>query len=523
MNRIRRNNIHYLLKTSFELANEAIYLIDFNGKIIFANTTACNTLGYTRKEMLNLNVWDVDGHVLTKKDFQSKLQFIKEQDPESSVEIQSTHRKKDSTFIPVNISSRIVMINNKEHLISYVSDITDKINQDEKLNLYFEFIKESNEIIILVDFETQKIEFANQKASLSLGYSLEELKQLRISDIRKAIENNAQIPEVFKEISKKKSLITLGQYLCKDGSSVYVETSLSLKNFQGKDYILAFSRDISDRLELEKRREEVNTKLANYNKTLKDEVSKIKKELIEYEDIMHRQSKMAAMGEMLENIAHQWRQPLSVISVLSTGMQINHKAGNLDDETLNNGLNDINTSAQYLSKTIDDFRDFFKPNYNKSEFQISEVIDYTINLVKTKFSSLDIVIIENIMELDVYTFKNELIQVIINILNNAGDELVESKNKRKLIFIESYSNEDSMFIKIKDNAGGIPSHILNRIFEPYFTTKHKSQGTGIGLFMSNEIIKKHMKGDIIVKNREFMYEDALYKGAEFIIKLPHSY
>ncbi|WP_108061517.1 PAS domain-containing sensor histidine kinase [Poseidonibacter lekithochrous] len=521
MNRIRRNNIHYLLKTSLELANEAIYLIDSNGKIIFANATACTVLGYMRKEVLKLNVWDIDGIVSTKKEFLSKLKLIKEYDPETPIKIQSTHRKKDGTYMPVEISSRVVLINNKEHIISYVTDITDKVNQDEKLNLYFEFIKESNEIIILVDFETQKIEFANQEACLVLGYTLEEFKQMRISQIRKAIGDNAQIPGVFKEISQTKNLITLGQYICKDGSSVFVETSLSLKNFQGKDYILAFSRDISDRLELEKRREEVNTKLANYNKTLKDEVSKIKKELVEYEDIMHRQSKMAAMGEMLENIAHQWRQPLSVISVLSTGMQINHESDNLDSVTLSNGLNDINTSAQYLSKTIDDFRDFFKPNYNKSTFPIREVVEYTVNLVKTKFASLHIVIVENIMDLDVYTFKNELIQVIINILNNAGDELIESKNKRKLIFIEAYTNDNSIFIKIKDNAGGIPPHILNRIFEPYFTTKHKSQGTGIGLFMSNEIIKKHMKGDIIVKNREFMYEDALYKGAEFIIKLPH--
>lgn len=520
MNKIGKNNIHYLLKTSLELATEAIYLIESSGKIIFANTTACNILGYTRKEILRLNVWDVDAVVSTKKEFQSKLQLIKEHKSNTPLKIQSSHRKKDNTFFPVEITSRVVNIKNKEHLISYVTDITDKINQDEKLNLYFEFIKESSEIIVLVDFESQKIEFANREASLSLGYSLEEFKELRISDIRKAIGDSAEIPEVFKEISKKKNITTLGQYLCKDGSTVYVETSLSLKNFQGKNYILAFSRDISDRLELEKRREEVNVKLANYNKTLRNEVSKIKKELVEYEDIMHRQSKMAAMGEMLENIAHQWRQPLSVISVLSTGMQINNKSGSLDKEVLDNGLNDINTSAQYLSKTIDDFRDFFKPNYNKSEFQISEVIDYTVNLVKTKFSSLDIVIVENIMELDVYTFKNELIQVVINILNNAGDELVNSKNKRKLIFVESYSNGDSIFIKIKDNAGGIPLHIINRIFEPYFTTKHKSQGTGIGLYMSNEIIKKHMKGDIFVKNREFMYEDALYKGAEFIIELP---
>lgn len=237
---------------------------------------------------------------------------------------------------------------------------------------------------------------------------------------------------------------------------------------------------------------------------------------------MHRQSKMAAMGEMLENIAHQWRQPLSVISVLSTGMKIQNDAGVLDKKTLTNGLNDINTSSQYLSKTIDDFRDFFKPNYKKSTFHITEVIDYTVNLAQTKFASHknNISIIENIMDMEVYTFKNELIQVIINLLNNAGDELEKCDKKRRLIFLETYANDEAIFIKVKDNAGGIPQNILNRIFEPYFTTKHKSQGTGVGLYMSDEIVKKHMKGNIVVKNQEFMFEDALYKGAEFTISLP---
>ena len=519
MSRIRKNNIHYLLKTSFELANEAIYLITQQGKVLFANSKACSHLGYTRKEIRNLNVWDIDAVVTTQEEF---TETFKKFDSDEPTIFESKHRKKDGTIIPVEISSSIIEINGRDHLISYVSDISHKVNQKEQLDLYFEFIKESNEIIFLVDFETKFIEFANEKACKALGYSVDEFKELKISDIRKSLIDNKEIPQIFNEIKTEKNMTTVGQYLCKDGESVYVETSLSLKNYKGKDYILAMSRDISERLELERKKEEVNKKLENYNKTLKKEVSKIKQELLEYETIMHRQSKMAAMGEMLENIAHQWRQPLSVISVLSTGMKIQNDAGVLDKKTLTNGLNDINTSSQYLSKTIDDFRDFFKPNYNKSSFEISEVVEYTVSLAKTKFASHknNISIIENVMDLEVYTFKNELIQVLINLLNNAGDELEKSDKKRKLIFLETYANDESIFIKVKDNAGGIPKNILNRIFEPYFTTKHKSQGTGVGLYMSDEIVKKHMQGNIVVKNKEFMFEDALYKGAEFTISLP---
>jgi len=519
--KIRKNNIHNLLKTSFELANEAIYLIDSNGKILFANSTACKNLGYTRREMIGLNVWDVDAQVTVKESFLEIFEQFKQTSPDELSIIESKHRKKDGTILPVEISSKLIEINNKQHLISYVTDISNRVSQDEKIKLYFEFIKESNEIIFLVDFNTQIIEFANEKACSTLGYTLDELKSMRISEVRKALVDNKEIPAVFNQIKSDKNMTTLGQYICKDGSSLYVETSLSLKSNAGKDYIMAISRDISDRLELEKKRDEVNKKLENYNNTLKKEVSKIKKELVEYEDIMHRQSKMAAMGEMLENIAHQWRQPLSVISVLSTGMKIQYDTGTLSDDALKSGLNDINTSSQYLSKTIDDFRDFFKPNYKKSTFSIREVIDYTVNLAKTKFGAYNITIIENILDLEIHTFKNELIQVVINLLNNAGDELVNKEEQiRKLIFIETYANDDAIYIKIKDNAGGIPSHIINRIFEPYFTTKHKSQGTGVGLYMSDEIIKKHMKGNLIVKNQQFMYEDAAYKGAEFTVELP---
>jgi len=522
LSRISKNNIHYLLKTSFELANEDIYLINSNGRVIFANTTACNNLGYSRKEMLNLNVWEIDGVVTTKEEFLEKFELFKLADPEKPTVFESKHIKKDGTAIPVEISSRIISINDKEHLISYVSDISDRVTQDEELKLYFEFIKESNEIIFLVNFETQFIEFANEKACSILGYTLEELKEKRISDIRKALVDSKEIPQVFAEIKNEKNMTTIGQYLTKDGTSVYVETSLSLKNYHGKEYIMAISRDISERLEIERKREEVNKKLENYNLTLKKEVSKIKKELLEYEDIMHRQPKMAAMGEMLENIAHQWRQPLSVISVLSTGMKIQNEAGVLDQKALAEGLNDINTSSQYLSKTIDDFRDFFKPNYKKSTFHITEVIEYTVNLAKTKFAShkSDISIIENVIDMEIYTFKNELIQVIVNLLNNAGDELEKSDKSRRLIFIETFANDDFVYIKIKDNAGGIPQNIIHRIFEPYFTTKHKSQGTGVGLYMSDEIVKKHMRGTLHVSNNAFMFEDAAYNGAEFTIELP---
>ncbi|WP_419765860.1 MAG: cache domain-containing protein [Arcobacter sp.] len=239
------------------------------------------------------------------------------------------------------------------------------------------------------------------------------------------------------------------------------------------------------------------------------------------QNMLAYQSKMAAMGEMIGNIAHQWRQPLSAISTTSTGLKLQKEMNMLDDKFLLKSLNDINAAAQFLSSTIDDFRNFFKVNKEKSIFSIKDILKKSISLVSAQFKNHDIAIIENIEDIKITNFQNELIQVVINILNNAKDELVKKhKDSKKIILINTQILEDTLIIEIKDNAQGIPLDILDRIFEPYFTTKHKRQGTGVGLFMSREIINKNMKGNIKAYNSTFVYQNCEYNGAVFRITLP---
>ena len=245
-----------------------------------------------------------------------------------------------------------------------------------------------------------------------------------------------------------------------------------------------------------------------------------KQELEKQQNILYQQSKMASMGEMIGNIAHQWRQPLSTISTASTGILLEKDMGILQDQTLKEYLQKINKSAQYLSKTIDDFRNFFNPEKVKNYFFLSNAFETALELVSSQFSSQNIKIIKNIENIEINSYENELIQGLINILNNARDELKDKELDDKLIFISTSKNENEVIIKIKDNAGGISKEHINKIFEPYFTTKHKSQGTGIGLYMTEEIIVRHLKGEITVKNDEFTYENSSYIGAEFTIKIP---
>jgi two-component system, NtrC family, sensor kinase len=238
------------------------------------------------------------------------------------------------------------------------------------------------------------------------------------------------------------------------------------------------------------------------------------------EELFYQQSKMAAMGEMIGNIAHQWRQPLSVISTASTGLKIQKEMNILTDADFFTTLTAINSSAQYLSDTIEDFRTFFNPSNNKiNEFNISDTFSKTSNLLNAQFTAKDIEIIQNIEKHEIFSIENELIQVLINILNNSRDALLAIENQRRLVFINTYSKDNSLHIEIKDNAGGIKEEIIDRIFEPYFTTKHKAQGTGIGLYMSKEIIEKHLNGVLLVSNEKYNYENVDYVGARFVIEI----
>ena len=240
----------------------------------------------------------------------------------------------------------------------------------------------------------------------------------------------------------------------------------------------------------------------------------------EKDNILAQQSKMAAMGEMLENIAHQWRQPLSSISVASSGLKIKNKLKMLEENELSSTLDEITSSTQYLSTTIDDFRNFFKIDKPIETFNVEDTIEKTLNIIGSKFKNLRIQIVKDINPVQIRSYENELIQVLINLFNNSKDEFIEKNIKKRFIFIRLYKKDGFMILETKDNANGVKKEILDRIFEPYFTTKYKTQGTGIGLHMSREIITKHMKGSIEVINTTYEYENSNYTGANFIIKIP---
>ena len=254
------------------------------------------------------------------------------------------------------------------------------------------------------------------------------------------------------------------------------------------------------------------------SKLLEKKFQNYKFEINNQEHILSQQSKMAAMGEMLRNIAHQWRQPLSVITTVATGMKLQKEFNTLDDETFEKSIQNITNSALYLSETIDDFRNFFKTDKYKTTFNIKNTFEKLFKLTSAQFKNLEITFVNEINDYELYNYENELIQALINILNNAKDAL-ENINTPKVIFISTKKKEDKVIIKITDNAGGIDEKIIDKVCEPYFTTKHQAKGTGIGLFMTEEIIVKHLEGNFSIKNVNIDYENKNYKGAEITIEI----
>ena len=245
-------------------------------------------------------------------------------------------------------------------------------------------------------------------------------------------------------------------------------------------------------------------------------------ENLKMEQDMMRSEKMAALGEMIANIAHQWRQPLSVISTGVTGMKMQKEYGILNDEEFDKTCQAINDNAQYLSKTIDHFSDFIKGERNKVEFDLRDNINNFLTLVQGSIKIHNINIVLDLEEnIKINNYPNELLQCLFNIFNNAKDALVEKKIEDKYIFISSKIKKNHVIIKIKDNAHGIANSALPHIFEPYFTTKDKSKGTGLGLNITYNLVTKGMDGSIEAYNVSFIYNKNEYTGAEFRIELPY--
>ncbi len=275
---------------------------------------------------------------------------------------------------------------------------------------------------------------------------------------------------------------------------------------------------------LENMVQEKTKELQELNRNLEAKIKQEVQKSREKDEIMFRQSRLAAMGEMIGNIAHQWRQPLNALSLIIQSFQTRRMLKlEINDDFIDSQVKEGFMLAENMSKTIDDFRNFFNPNKTTSLFGVRDNVSKSAQILSSYFKKYNIdidVVCKNDFKINGYP--NEFSQVIINLFSNSKDALNETNPSVKLIEAIIYHDNSNGYIEVYDNGGGIREDVIDRIFEPYFTTKHRSAGTGIGLYMSGQIIEKQMGGEIVAQNCSHSFKDKEFfeKCTKMKITLP---
>jgi PAS domain S-box-containing protein len=333
---------------------------------------------------------------------------------------------------------------------------------EEKNKKFKKIIDNAIEGIIIID-ENLKITDVNKTAEKMFGYKLEEVKDKSLLDFvpkdeQEELKNNYEISQPVELIRKRK-----------DGSKIVCLATRTFFTENNKKYRVSMVVDIT----------------------------KFK----EQEQMLAQQSKSTALGEMIGNIAHQWRQPLNTLSLYISNLILDYELGELTDKKIEEFQKNTTKLIQGMSQTINDFTEFLKPDKEKKEFSLIEAINETLEFIEASYKVNNIKIEKNIKkDIKLFGIKSELEQVFLNILNNSKDAFKERNIKIRKVTITAEETKDKIIIAFKDNAGGVDEKIINRLTEPYFSTKFANQGTGLGLYMSEMVIKNSFNGQLILKN-----------------------
>lgn len=438
---------------------------------------------------------------------------------------------------------RIIKIINKENIL--LQSVNDKLQKQERSiraildaqpNIIIvsngEEMSDTNEAFFKLFTDFKNLEDFKKKHACVCDFF--EFENLPSKDyLRTKIYKNGvvwtdyilQHPEInFKALIKYK-----GQE--KHFSVLVNKTSLS---DQKDDFITIVSlnditQEIKTQLNLAKLNNNLELIVAEKTRELQDLNENLEQKIIiesnkarEKDRQLIQQSRFAAMGEMIGNIAHQWRQPLSAINTTASGMKLQIELGITDNDEISESYDRIMNYVDFLTQTIEDFRGFFKEDKKKVNFKIAEVISKTLSITSAVYKDTDISLTnqcEGNDKFESFGMPSELSQVFLNILNNAKDAILENDIEHKFVHIRCEEDDQYYNIYIQDNAGGIPPKIIEKVFDSYFTTKHQSQGTGIGLYMSKDIIEKHLDGILSVENKDISLDGIDYKGASFKISL----
>ncbi|MFW5687325.1 MAG: PAS domain S-box protein [Bacteroidota bacterium] len=449
-----------------------------------------------------------------------------------------------------DISDEIMYRNRVENLRKALESVyPGRIEESILFKRLNEAVMQSANTIVITNLEGD-IVFANPRFEETTGYTLQEAYMRNPRLLKSGEQSDKFYSELWETISS--GHVWKGEFKNKKKSGEYYWESATItpvKDARGKvmEY-LAIKEDITGRKlmeeklektlmdmevtnweykmlnqdlqqEVERRRQVENELklqrqlLEELNETLENQVMAEVKKNREKDELMLLQSRQAAMGEMIGNIAHQWRQPLNALSLMVYDLTDAFRFGEIDSMYIDKSEADIKAVLSYMSQTIDDFRNFFKPNREMQSFFLFDVVKKSISFIDATLKNSGIKLITDIdHNIVLFGYESEFAQVLLNIINNARDALLYNEVSEPLIRITASASHEMANVSVTDNGGGIDPVIIHKIFDPYFTTKEQGKGTGVGLYMSKTIIERNMKGVIWATNKE--------NGAEFVIRIP---
>lgn len=480
-------------KAIFEQAAVGVARLKPDGTWLEVNKKLCDIVGYSKEELLTKTFQDITHPDDLEADLSHVHQLL-----HNEIETYSMHKryiKKDGAIVWTNLTVSLARTidDNPDYFISIVEDISAHKQDQDNLKaseVKLRSLLNSLSVGVIIHAPDTSITMTNPKACELLGLDNKQLLGLQAVDSK------------WKFLDENENIMLLEEYPVNKIISTKKEINNMLvgvvhSNTENVNWVLVNGFPILDD------QNEVIEVIINFI-----DITELKNK----DEMLISQSRHAAMGEMVSMIAHQWRQPISVISLDANNMLADIALDNFNIAQCEKYAKNTLKQTQHLSYTIDDFRNFFKPDKVISEVNLHEIIDSSLIIVGDSLKNNNIKCTSS-FETDkrVQAYPRELMQVFVNIINNAKDALVANSLDNPSINIRVYEDEKYINIEISDNGGGIDVDLLSKIFDPYFSTKDEKTGTGLGLYMSKMIIEKHLNGIISVNNKE--------QGACFTVKL----
>jgi PAS domain S-box-containing protein len=503
-----------MLRSVYDVIPIGLTVTDRDGNIIDCNKASETILGITKEEHFakkyDCDTWSIirpDGSEMPSDEYASVIAL---RNNAAVTDVQMGVKKPNGDISWLSVNAMPMEHEQYGVVVAYV-DITKKIDAIREVNERQAMLENLAEGVYAVD-RTGACTYINNAALDALG--------LRRADIIGKVPHNvfhhkhidgSDYPHHECPVSNVMQHATAcsGEdwFFRKDGSGFAVDTTCApiVENGQVVGAVMTF-QDITERKKTEGELEELNSQLA----------SKVQGELIKNRSkdmLLIKQSRLSAMGEMVSNIAHQWRQPLNALAVTVQDAKMAYQYNEMNKEYVDTMVHDSMRLIQQMSHTIDDFRNFFKPSGAKESFGVSDMLNKAVGIMSAGLVGHDISVqVDTVGELSIFGHKNEFGQIVINLIGNAKDVLIDRKTAAAKITITATQEGDMVVVAVCDNGGGIDEEIMDKIFDPYFTTKHQSQGTGLGLYMSKMIIEQNMGGNITAENAD--------DGAIVTIRLP---